>query len=70
MIKIFSKYLLFNFFSSFLLSFKNSLRNFNQDILRLVFAFVAFVGSVATSGFVAGSRVRILPNFLLQIISS
>ena len=39
-------------FSSFLISFKNSSRNFNGDILRLVFAFafLAFVGCVAAYG--------------------
>ena len=47
----------FIFFSSFLISFENSSRNFNGNILRLFFAFVAFLGSVATSGFVAGSGV-------------
>ena len=36
------KYLLM-FFSLFLTSFKNFLRSFNEDILRLVFPFVAFV---------------------------
>ena len=47
------------------------MRNFNEDILRLVFAFVTFVGSVATSGSVAssvadsgvGSSVGILSKF-------
>ena len=56
---------------SFLISFKNFPQNFNEDISRLLFA---FVGSVAVSGsvvgFVVSSRVRILSNFLLEIISS
>ena len=47
----------FSFFSSFLTLFKNSSRNFNEDILRLIFAFLYFVGSVATSGSVAGSGI-------------
>ena len=49
------KYLLIIFFSSFSILFKNSSRNFNEDILRLVFAFAVFVAFVATSGSVAGS---------------
>ena len=50
-------------------------RNFYKDILCLVFAFVAFVGtvassssvvsSVATSDSVAGSGVGILSNFFI-----
>ena len=56
--------LLIYFFSSFLSAFKNFSRSFNVDILRLVFAFVAFVGSVvagsfATSGCGVGSRIGI-----------
>ena len=56
-----------------------SLCNFNKDILRSVFAFVAFVVSIATSDVVSiatsgvgsiatcdvGSRVRILSKFLI-----
>ena len=60
MIKKFMKYLLIYIFSSFLISFKNFSCNFNEDIFRLVFAFVgfiAFIGSVATSGSVAGSGI-------------
>ena len=34
-----------------------------MEIFRLVFAFVVFVGSVATSG--VGSRVGILSNFYI-----
>ena len=50
------KYLLIYIFSSFLILFKNYSRNLNEDILLLVFAFVAFafVDSVANSGSVAG----------------
>ena len=49
------------YFSSFLISFKIFSRSFNVNILRLVFAFAAFVGSVvsgsfATSGSGVGSR--------------
>ena len=57
-IKKIIKYLLIYIFSSFLVSLKTFSRNFNEDILRLVFTFVAFaavVGSVATSGSIAGS---------------
>ena len=53
----------FIFFSSFLILFKNSSLNFNEDILHLVFAFAAFVGSVATSG--VGSRVVILSKYFI-----
>ena len=52
---IISRYLLIIFFSSFSILFKNSSRNFNEDILRLVFAFLVFVAFVATSGSVSGS---------------
>ena len=59
--------------SSLLILFKNSSRNFNEDILRLVFVFVIFVatsGSVAISGSVAGpgvgSRVGILSKFFIE----
>lgn len=58
------------FFSSISISFKNLLRNFNENVLLLDFAFdavVDFVGSdaipgsttgpFATSGYVAGSGV-------------
>ena len=63
-IKKFMGNLLIYFFSSFLISFKNFSRSFNVDILRLVFAFVAFVasvvaGSFATSGCGVGSRIGI-----------
>ena len=49
------------YYFSFLISFKNFSRSFNVNILRLVFAFAAFVGSVvsgsfATSGSGVGSR--------------
>ena len=53
-------------FSSFLILFKNSSRNFKEDILCLVFVFVAYVGyvgSVATSG--VGSRAGILSKFFI-----
>ena len=43
------------YFFSFLILFKNSSRNFSEDVLHLVFVFVAFV---ATSSSVAGSCVR------------
>ena len=52
--------------SLFLILFKKSFRNFNEDILRLVFvfsAFAVFVGSVATSG--VGSCVGRLSKFLI-----
>ena len=60
-------------FSSFLILFKNSSRSSKEEISRLVFTFVAFVGSVATSDFVttSGSAVLVLEfylNFLLEII--
>ena len=60
------KYLLIYIFSSFLILFKNYSRNLNEDILLLVFAFVAFafVDSVANSGSVAGWCVGILSKFL------
>ena len=63
-IKKFMENLLIYFFSSFLISFKIFSRSFNVDILRLVFAFVAFVGfvvagSFATSGCGVGSRIGI-----------
>ena len=54
------------YFSSFLVLLKNSSRNFKEDILCLVFEFVAFVGFVATSGSVAGSRVGILSQFFIR----
>ena len=63
MIKILSTYLLIYIFSSFLILLKNYLRNFNEDILRLVFAFIAFFGSVACSG--VDSRVGILSIFFI-----
>ena len=80
-IKIFIKYLLiYIFFISFLISFKNLSRNFNEDVLCFVafVAFAAFVGSVAvsfaTSDSVAdsgvSSRVAILSRFFLEIICS
>ena len=62
-----------------MISINNCSDNFNENILRLVFAFAAFVGSVATSvsvsGFVAtcgclagvGWHVRILSNFFLEV---
>ena len=49
--------MLIYYFSSFLISFKNFSHNSYENILWLVFAFVAFVGSVATSGSVAASGV-------------
>ena len=49
-------------FSSFLVLFKKSSHNFNEDILHLAFS---FVGSVATSGSVVGSRVGILSEFFI-----
>ena len=52
---IFTESLLIYVFSSlFMISINNSSNNFNENILRLVFAFVAFVGSVATCGCLAG----------------
>ena len=54
-IKKIIKYLLIIFSSSFLISFTNISRNFKEDILRLVFAIVAFVGSAATYGSIDGS---------------
>ena len=51
------------FFSSFWISFKKFSRNFNEDILRLVLAFIAFVGSVATSG--VGSSVRVISKIFI-----
>ena len=36
--------------SSLLISFEKFSRNFNEDVLCLFFAFVAFVGSIATFG--------------------
>ena len=80
-IKKFTKYLLIYICFSFSISFKIFPHNFNEDILRLVFAFFLFVffstsdsvaGSFDTSGSVAGSgvgsRVGILSKFLLEII--
>lgn len=65
------------FFSSISISFKNLLRNFNENVLLLDFAFdavVDFVGSdaipgsttgpFATSGYVAGSGVSSRPGIL------
>ena len=55
--------------------FSNFWLNFNEDIIRLVFGFAAFVGSVASSGslsdyfaasaFVAGSGVGVLPKYFI-----
>ena len=50
---MFSKYLLIYIFSSFLILFKNSSRNFNEDLWRLVFAFASFAVSVSASFSVA-----------------
>ena len=60
----------------FLILFKKSSCNFNEDVLHLVFAFVifvAFIVSVATSGSVAGSvagsvgsSVVILSKFFIE----
>ena len=62
----------FIFFSSFLILFKSPSGNFNENILRLVFAFVAFAatsGSVTDSfapfGSVAGSFNGILFKFFI-----
>ena len=57
------------FFSLFMISINNSSDNFNENILRLVFAFVAFVGSVATCGCLAGVgwHARILSKFFLEV---
>ena len=66
-------------FSSLLISFKKFSRNFNEDVLCLLFTFVAFVRSIATFGigFVAisgvgsvatsdvGSGVGILSKFVI-----
>ena len=52
-IKKIIKYLLI--YASFLTTFNFFLRNYNGDILRLVFAFVAFVGSFPISGSAACS---------------
>ena len=68
--------MLFYILSSFLISFQNFSQNFNEDILRLVFAFVgscatsnSVAGSFATSGSVsgtaAGSGVEILSKFFI-----
>ena len=51
------KYLLIYIFLFILTTFNNFSRNFNEDISRLVFGFVGFVGSVTTSGSVAGFGV-------------
>ena len=50
------------FFSSFLILFKNSLHNFNEDPLHLIYAFVFFV---ATSGSVAGPVVGMLSKYFV-----
>ena len=42
-------------YASFLTTFKFFLRNYHGDILHLVFAFVAFVGSFPISGSAACS---------------
>ena len=76
-IKKFIEYLLMYIFSSISISFKNLLRNFNENVLLLDFAFdavVDFVGSdaipgsttgpFATSGYVAGSGVSSRPGIL------
>ena len=61
----------FIIFSSFLISFKKFSRNFNEDILRLVFACFAYVGSAATFGVSSAvtssvvSRVGILSRFFI-----
>ena len=56
----------------FLILFKSSSGNFNEDILCLVFAFVAFAatsasvtGSLAPFGSVAGSSVGVLFKFFI-----
>ena len=50
------------FFSSFLMFFKNSLRNFNEDPSHLIYAFFFFV---ATSGSVAGPGVGMLSKYFV-----
>ena len=69
MIKKIIKNMLIYYFSSFLISFKNVSRNYYENILWLIFPFVTFVGSVATSGSVAASgvglRVGNLSNFCI-----
>ena len=50
-------YLLIYIFSSLLISFKIISCNFNEYVFHLSFAFIAFIGSAATSGSVAGSGV-------------
>ena len=53
--KWFPNICLLKLFSSFLISFKNSSRNFNEELLRLVFAFAVSVSaSVSVAGAVAG----------------
>ena len=77
--EIFFKYLLIYIFFLILVLFKNSSRNFHEDILRLAFAFIAFVatsGSDASSAAVSGlsSRVEMLSksfignNLLLKLL--
>ena len=50
-------YLLIYIFSSLLISFKIISCNFNEYVFHLSFAFIAFIGSAATSGSVASSGV-------------
>ena len=68
--------MLFYILYSFLISFQKFSRSFNEDILRLVFAFVGFfatsnsvAGSFATScsvsGTAAGSGVEIWSKFFI-----
>ena len=77
--EIFFKHLLIYIFFLILVLFKNSSRNFHEDILRLAFAFIAFVatsGSDASSAAVSGlsSRVEMLSksfignNLLLKLL--
>ena len=51
---------------SFLISFKKFSHNFNEDISRLLFAFVGSVaGSGSVVGFVVSTRVGILSKFFI-----
>ena len=57
----------FIFFPSFLISLRNSSRNFNGDILHLVFVFVAFV-TIVVSG-VVQILVEMLSQMLIHVLS-
>ena len=58
--------MLFYILYSFLISFQKFSRSFNEDILRLVFAFVGFFAtSCSVSGTAAGSGVEIWSKFFI-----